>query len=558
MYLAVDIESFLEIIFDKLCDNLRKNHYDDLFEDFLRSLDKDIPNVDIMHNKYFNYVTEEDSGVHIPCRFYLFDDIQLKTPRFETVYFDVDETGDFSPAEMSLSAIGTDSLNNALKKIQKIQRYQTVTIVFLNLCSLWFEKPWISKPDDVTLCDQIKNAFLNTIKLNKNTSYLRLFLGNMFKSVLEYLAQELHGCEGMKFLSLDGAENNFPIELGESIATMTSLEMVELRDLTLTSNICEAVLRGLSACSRLKSLRIGNNVLTDCFHYLFMESNHYGFPCLKELEITKAELSTGDLSSLAIAVSGGKLPQLKKIDLSGNMLTDKVGILMGFPKRQCIVYQCLQALRFAKCTLNQTDVRSISQALAGNQFPKLQSLNLGYNTLTNCIIDLFGAEVDSSFPSLIELDLSCTQLSARDLRTLSRAFSHRVMSNCKKLYLWKNKLTGIVAELFAGNGLPFVSTLKLEHVQLNATDIENIAGAIENSKLPALTDLYLEDRYVFMTEDQVKQLLEACIAVYTTHHMGVHLTLDGASDYAEMDERLSERCKGTGVTLLSHAGKAGH
>ena len=501
--------------------------------------------MDVMHNKYFNYTTEEDPVVRIPCRFYLFNDILQKTPRFETVYFDVDQTGDFCPAEMSLSVSSTESFANCLKIIKKIQRYQTVTIVMLHLSDICFEKSWISNSDEMTLCDQIEKVFPNTIKFNVNTSYLKLELCNFSKSVFEHLAQELDGCKGIKFLLLRDVENNCPFKLGESIATMTSLETVTLQNFT--SDICQSVLRGLSACSRLKSLFIDHNVLTDCLRYLFMDSNHYGFPCLGKLEIRNAKLSTGDVTSLANAVSGGKLPQLKKIDLLLNILTGKVGILMGFPKGQRIGYQALQELSFAGCMLIQADVRNMSQALAGNQFPQLKSLNLGFNTFTDCIIDLFGEEVDSSFPCLQELKVPCTQLSVADLRNISRALSHPVMSNRERLDLSKNKLTGIVAELFADQGLPYVSSLRLENTQLNARDIENIVGAIEASKLPALTDLDLTDEEVFMTEGQVKQLLEACTAVNTTHRMEVSFTLDGSSECDEVKERISERCKGTNV-----------
>ena len=426
-------------MFDKFSKYMRENPFDYLCEDFLRSLDNGRPkdiNVNVMHNKYFNYVTEEDPVVHIPCRFYLFKDDSLqKIPQFESVNFDVDETGDFSPAEMSLSVFDKGPFANALKIIQKIQRYQTVTIVMLDLECIWLEQFRRRYPDHMTLCDQIEKIFTNTIKFNKNTGYLQLYFCNLTKSLFEHLAQELYRCEGMKFLSLTCVENHFILKLRGSIATMTSLETVELQDLTLTSDICQSILRGLSVCSRLKSLSIGHCVLTDCLRYVFVESNHYKFPFLVSLKITHAKLSTGDVTSLANAVHGGKLLQLKEIDLLLNILTGKVGILMGFPKGQRIGYQALQELSFAGCMLIQADVRNMSQALAGNQFPQLRSLNLGFNTLTDCIMDLFGEEVDSSFPYLKELNLSCTQLSVADLRNISRALSHPVMSNRERLDL---------------------------------------------------------------------------------------------------------------------------
>ena len=318
----------------------------------------------------------------------------------------------------------------------------------------------------------------------------------------------------MKILTLTGVKNNFPVKLGESITTMTSMETVKLRHLELTSDICREVLRGLSACSKLKCLSICGIVLTDYLSYLFMESNHHRFP----LEIMDARLSTGDVANLANAVNRGKLPQLKKLDLSQNILTHKVGILMGFYKGKYVIYPALQTLSFAKCMLNQAGLRSIHEALARNWLPKMQDLNLRCNTLTNCIIDLFGEELDSSFSSLIELNLSCTELSATDLRNLSRALSQAVMSNCKTLDLSENRLTGILSELFTGNGLPFVNTLKLEDTQLDIRDIENIIDVIKASKLPTLTDLRLRDRKIVMYEDQVQKLLI---------HQDVHRTIYG-------------------------------
>ena len=172
---------------------------------------------------------------------------------------------------------------------------------------------------------------------------------------MQYLGEELHRCGAMKILTLTGVKNNFPVKLRESITTMTSMETIKLQHLELTSDICREVLQGLSACSKLKSLSICGVVLTDYLGYLFMESNHHRFPCLEELEIMDARLSTGDVANLANAVNRGKLPQLKKLDLSQNILSHKVGILMGFYKGKYVVYPALQTLSFAKCMLNQAD-----------------------------------------------------------------------------------------------------------------------------------------------------------------------------------------------------------
>ena len=523
--------------------------------------------LDVMHNKYFNYATEEDPVVYVRSRFYLFQGIGKEIPQFETVHFHVHETGevDFSPAEMSLNLSNTLALNNAFKIIQKIQMYQTVNIVKLDLYHIFVERsepnhiiPGINTPRNMAICDEVEKSLSNAIKLNENTGSFKLYNCHFPKSVLEHLAEQLHGCKRMKFLVLTGADYNFPIKLRESIATMESLEYANIYDFAQTPAICEAALKGLSVCSQLVNLNIGGNELTDCLRYLFPDSNHDGFPSLEELWIMDAKVSAGDLITIASTVKNGKLPQLKSFYLPQNILTSKIGALMGFQEGKYVYFPNLESCSFAKCMLNQVDVRSISQALVGNQFPKLQYLNLGFNTLTNCIKDLFGLEAQSSFSTLTALNLSCTQLSAADLRNLSRSFSQRVMQNCKTLDLSKNRLTGIVAELFAGHGLPFVKTLKLESVQLNAKDLENIGDAIASAKLPALSELLLTDSENCMTDDQVNKLLGVCIAFFADHRIHVRVAVVAVGhflDYVEFEKRITERCKGTNVLLLCSLGR---
>ena len=561
MCLSRDVEGFLEVIFKKLIEWLRVFGLDNLSEDFLKALSNDMPHdtrMNMMHNKYFNYATEVDPVVHIPCRFYLFNDFQKKIPRFERIYFDVDETGDadFSPAELSLTPTNTYSLHNVLQIIQEIQKYQIVKIVKLSLNFICVERlrsyyvlDGVIDPDNIALCDQVETIFPNTIKFSENTGLFRLLGCKFSKSVLEHLAEQLHGCKGMKSLSLTRVEDNFPIEMGESIATMTSLEYVDMHRFAKTTDICQAVLRGLSACSQLESLHIGESELTDCLKYLLLDSNQPGLSCLEILVIRDAKLSTNDLIALASAVNNNQLPRLKSLCLSENILSCKVGIIVGSQKGKHIVYPVLESLSFTESKLNQADLGSISQALQRNQFPKLQNLNLGFNTLTYCIIDFLGEEIHSSYSSLKELILTGTALSAVDLRNLSRALNQAVMSNCKTLDLSENKLTRIVAELFVGQGLLFVNTLRLQCTQLNARDRQSIIDAIESAKLPKLIKLSLFRNRLFITEDHLKELFQACIAYFTKHQINVVVSMDNFSNYVQIAERISERCKGTNVSL---------
>ena len=559
--LTTNANSFIEVILNKLIKWLRINPIKNVPEDFLKSLGKEVQNdtiMNIMHNKYFNYATQEDPVVHIPCRFYLCKEFQYKIPQFEFVRFYVDETGsaDFSPAELSLSSTSTYSLNNALKIIKMIQRYQTVTIVKLHLEHICVERIPANlvidggmNPVKIALCDLVEKTLPCIIKFNENMGLLRLVACYFSKPVFEHLAEELYGCERMKLLSLRSVGNNFPLKLAKSIATMTSLEDADMYKFALTPEICRAVLRGLSVCSQLVSLNIGGTEMTDCLKYLFLDSSHCGFPSLEELGITDAKLSAGDLISITNAVRQDKLPRLKRICLARNILKSKVETVMGDQKGKYVVYPALEILCLTECKLNRTDIGSISQALTRNQLPQLQSISLGFNTLTDCIIDLFGGKVHSSFSTLTQLYLQCTQPNAADLRNLSRTLSQAVMSNCKTLDLSKNKLTGIIAELFAGNGLPFVNTLNLKDTHLNSRDRENIIDGIKSEKLPALVKLDLSDSKLPMLEAQLKRLCEACITHFRKHRINVEVSLDGFADYEKIFDRISELCKGTNVSL---------
>ena len=111
--------------------------------------------------------------------------------------------------------------------------YQTVNIVLLNLNHICVERyepnhviPGINTPRNMAICDEVEKTLSNSIKLNKNTGRFRLSDCHFPKSVSEYLADQLRGCKRIKSFLLEGMGYNFPIKLGESIATMTFLNVL--------------------------------------------------------------------------------------------------------------------------------------------------------------------------------------------------------------------------------------------------------------------------------------------------------------------------------------------
>ncbi len=88
-----------------------------------------------------------------------------------------------------------------------------------------------------------------------------------------------------------------------------------------------------------------NSEMTDFLCYLFPD-DQLKFPRMKTIEAAEdGELTESDLYSIAEAVKGGRLPQLKTLDLGENTLTDCLQHLLADPNVQ---FPCLKRIRLCQ------------------------------------------------------------------------------------------------------------------------------------------------------------------------------------------------------------------
>ena len=121
--------------------------------------------------------------------------------------------------------------------------------------------------------------------------------------------------------------------------------------------------------------------MTGTIGNLLGNSNHCGFPSLTFLHLPATEICAADVGAIAAATCNGKLPVLKQLELSDNILTGLVEHLMT------VEYPSLEILWLDKTRLSKADVRSLSEAVHEGRIPELKDLNLSDNTLTNCYED---------------------------------------------------------------------------------------------------------------------------------------------------------------------------
>ena len=133
---------------------------------------------------------------------------------------------------------------------------------------------------------------------------------------------------------------------------------------------------GLRNCQHLEMLELNGNTLTDTVENLFGDSNHCGFPSLTFLHLSATKICAADLEAIAEATRNCKLPALKQLDLSDNILSGSTEHLV------VVEYPSLEILWLDKTQLSKADVRSLSEAVHEGRIPELKDLNLADNTLT--------------------------------------------------------------------------------------------------------------------------------------------------------------------------------
>ncbi len=336
---------------------------------------------------------------------------------------------------------------------------------FPSLEKLWLGDTHLNREDVESLSEAVRAGKLPQLKdLNLEQTTLTGYLKDLFGG------PNHHGFLSLEKLNL--------------CATHLNQEDME--------SLCEAV--GAGKLLNLKELDLTYCALNGYSKNLLVGPNHPGFSSLEKLKLYGICLNQQDVKSLSEAVGAEKLPQLKKLDLQYSRITGFMKDLFGGPGHP--PFSGLKKINLSNTNLNQTDVKSLGEAVKAGKLPKLKELRLCQNTLTGCLKDLLGGSHHPGFLSLEKLNLHETHLNQEDVKSLGEAVGARKLLNLNELDLSCNTLTGCLKDLFGELDHPgFISLeyLILCRTHLKQKDVESLSQAVRAGKLPNLKHLSLED-----------------------------------------------------------------
>ena len=223
---------------------------------------------------------------------------------------------------------------------------------------------------------------------------------------------------------------------------LQKLRSLELNEIKLSVQDCRVIheLVANDKMPNLELLKMSNTFGGGYMRFLFGESEIISFHSLSNLDMTRTSLNKSDLEILSQAITEDKVPQLQKLNLSCNILTESLDEILKS------INQNLVELILIDTGLTDIDVKNLCSAITGKKFLKLKTLDLSCNTLTNHIGELFCA-TDEVLPCLCELPLIETALSKRDLTSLSEAVRSGKLPLLTEIHLVGNNQLQIKTEL---------------------------------------------------------------------------------------------------------------
>ena len=419
---GLNAEVFLDFIYMNLKEFiLQQTHIPEYMFDyeasFLKSLMKEIPEnkkFDPLHNKYINFVKENDTKIFVPSKVYIFgpsiksQEVELSEEELTLEPFTAEclmklEDEDVSDILKILQTIGTNQeisiCHLDLKKVtcphevnilhlacETLKISTNITCISTNACripQLVYENlvKQLQNCDKLQRLDLGDSEFMDlgkAIATSKSLRELYLYDCKIQDEVYDEIVYHLRRHTGLEKLRLYNTEG-VPKELGDVFAEINSLKQFTAEECNMDETTAESVSSGLAKCHELQELRLKGNNLTNCLEKLFPSTR--GFSHLTLLFINRTELSQKDLLVLSRAVRCGKLPKLMTLDLCYNNMTGRLRSLLcgtghpGFP--------LLRYLGLKKAELNRDDMMSLSEAVNQNLMPQLRYLCLDKNDLSS-------------------------------------------------------------------------------------------------------------------------------------------------------------------------------
>ena len=482
--------------------------------------------VDPLHNRHFNII---DSGFGclqnrklVLSKFYVFGSDLVDQSSGSNLGWSVRRSQTSpamaspltSPAECFIHLKNSMAFYDTLKIIHYLSEFQQMSIVCLSLENVQLEDNYMSKIEshmghgieDTKACTDITKHIL----LNKNISIVEIQKSELSESVFNHVAKELHGCHKLEILDFS-CTGGITVVLSNSIVTMKSLQVVNLSYCKMPPDVSAQMLKGLSQCQNLKVLDLSHSTLTDCMTILLNSSELHdsspGLFRLESLNVEHTELSQHDLQCVFTAIHCNKLPVLKRLAFLPATLTDCLEHMtraMVAPELhggtgsviifRPVMFYYQQLLFLNGIKLSKNDITCLSRAAVERKLTMLEELDLSSNNLTDCMEDLFGPPDHPGFKSLKMLGLRNTKLTVNDARQIGLASRLGKLPKLDHLFLGWNNLNSIIKELFdetGDSGFGTLTNLELQKCELSCADVQGLARAIKDQKLPRLVELDL-------------------------------------------------------------------
>ena len=212
-------------------------------------------------------------------------------------------------------------------------------------------------------------------------------------------------------------------------------ELIKIINCELSIQTLRHLVQQINRCSTLRVLDLSFSNPTGCLSS-FLPDPHPGLPELEELNLRGTALNIKDLQQLSHIIQSNKLPKLRKLKLSSNILTGCLSRFLAYPHPGLPE---LEKLNLRMTRLYKEDLQLLSHITQSNKLPKVEVLDLSYNTLTGCLSS-FLPDPHPGLPELEKLILEDTELNKEDLQHLSHLIQTHKLPGLKNLDLSFNRL----------------------------------------------------------------------------------------------------------------------
>ena len=259
--------------------------------------------------------------------------------------------------------------------------------------------------------------------------------------------------------------------------------------------------------------------------------------CAMWIEKPDAAVQKILLSTIYKICKTQQITDLRIVDMKN---TDDSGNSEGFTISRNVQSFCLQ-----QCQLPPRIQTHLLQQLSRGRFLTfldMQGTPIGKegNQIANAIKSW------KNDPALKKLNLKNCSITAECSTGLLRTLS--ICQQLKHLDLSENTLTGCLVN-FLGDpqpGLPFLTSLQLNKMSLNKSDIRHLQYLMKNRKLPRLCSLGLEGNGLPEFESEFADFVDACL---NHHHRRLNIKLKDDGREGDIAAKWEQRLQGTSITI---------